>query len=195
MTQFPVVSAVSATLRSLLRAHLIDSGDPDLVGVDVFLESPREFRDLSETVGVSLWLYRVTRNGFVFNHPPPPASASSFALPALPIDLHYLVTPISEDIGDAQDLLGRILQTFNDHAVVGGTDLQGALVGSGHELRVTLDALSLEDLTRVWNAMQQPYALSVPYLVSVVAIDSAHQPRPGSRVRRVETTHAQIVGP
>lgn len=195
MSDFPVVSAVSATLRDLLLAHFLDSGDPALATVDVFLSSPPELLEAETAVGVSMWMYRVTRNEFTLNHPPPPVADSAFAFQPLPIDLHYLVTPLSDDPGDEQDLMGRILQTFNDHAVVRGTDLAEELAGSGHELRITLDALSLEDVTRVWNALQQPYSLSVPYQVSVVSVDSAHEPRPGSRVRRVESTYAQVVGP
>lgn len=194
MSEYPVVSATSATLRRLLLQHFMDSGDPTLAAVDVFLESPRELRDAETAVGVSLWMYRVTRNEFTLNNPSPPAGESTFPRQPLPIDLHYLVTPLSEDPGDEQDLMGRILQTFHDHSVVRGTDLRDELAGSGHELRITLDALSLEDLTRVWNALQEPYSLSVPYQVSVVAVDSAHQPRRGSRVQRVEATYAQIVG-
>lgn len=194
MSTYPVVSAVSATLRGLLLDHFRDSGDPALATVDVSLASPRELRDEKVTVAVSLWMYRVTRNEFLLNHPPPPAGESTFAHQPLPVDLHYLVTPLSEDPGDEQDLMGRILQTFQDHALVRGTDLQDELAGSGHELRVTLDALSLEDLTRVWNALQEPYSLSVPYQVSVVSLDSSHEPRAGSRVQRVESTYTQIVG-
>lgn len=195
MSDYPVVSATSATLRTLLVQHFMDSGDPTLATVDVSLQSPRALRDDDEvSVGVSLWMYRVTRNEFQLNHPPPPAGELAFAHQPLPVDLHYLVTPLSDDPGDEQDLLGRILQTFHDHTVVRGTDLQDELAGSGHELRITLDALSLEDLTRVWNALGEPYSLSVPYVVSVVSVDSAHQPRQGSRVRQVEATYAQIVG-
>jgi hypothetical protein len=192
MSTYPVVSAVSATLRNLLRRHLADSGDPALSTVEVLLGSPRALRD--EDTGVSLWMYRVTRNEFLLHHPPPPPAEGAFAHHALPIDLHFLVTPLAEDPGDEQDLMGRILQTFTDHAVVRGTDLADELSDSGHELRVTLDTLSLEDLTRIWNALQEPYSLSVPYQVSVVAIDSAHEPRAGRRVQRVESTYAQIVG-
>ena len=194
MSTYPVVSAVSATLRNLLLSHFMDSGDPALAAVDVFLSSPRELRDEDTSVGVSLWMYRVTRNEFLLNRTPPPAGESMFPSPPLPVDLHFLVTPLSEDPGDEQDLMGRILQTFQDHAVVRGTDLAEELSGSGHELRVTLDTLSLEDLTRIWNALEEPYSLSVPYQVSVVSLDSAHEPRAGSRVRQVESTYAQIVG-
>lgn len=194
MSEYPVVSATSATLRNLLLAHFLDSGDPALSTVDVFLTSPRALRDDGTSVGVSLWMYRVTRNEFMLHHPPPPVAESAFAFQPLPVDLHYLVTPLSDDPGDEQDLMGRILQTFHDHTVVRGTDLAGELAGSGHELRITLDSLSLEDLTRVWNALGEPYSLSVPYQVSVVSVDSAHEPRAGSRVRRVESTYAQVVG-
>lgn len=59
-------------------------------------------------------------------------------------------------------LLGLVLQVFNDHATVRGSDLKDALLGSDAELRLSFEAPSLEDLTRIWGALQEPYQASPP---------------------------------
>jgi hypothetical protein len=41
---------------------------------------------------------------------------------------------------------------------------------------VRLEPLSLESITRVWEALDRPYQLCVSYEVTVVPIDSAHEP-------------------
>jgi hypothetical protein len=40
------------------------------------------------------------------------------------------------------------------------------------ELRVILCNLNLEQLTRIWEALQQPYRLSICYQIRVTQIDS-----------------------
>jgi len=40
-------------------------------------------------------------------------------------------------------------------------------------LRVTLEALSLEDLSLVWDALSEPYQLSVSYVVQPVTSTAA----------------------
>jgi len=65
-----------------------------------------------------------------------------------------------------------VLQTLNDHAILRGAELQDALAGSPEELRLALETLSHEELTRIWTALEEPYQLSVSYVVQVVEIDS-----------------------
>ena len=74
-------------------------------------------------------------------------------------------------------MLGKVLQTFHDHPVVRGVDLQGSLEGTAVELRVTLETLSLEEITRIWTALnaESGYQLSVSYEVQVVEIESARE--------------------
>jgi hypothetical protein len=42
-------------------------------------------------------------------------------------------------------------------------------------VRVTLQPLSLEEMSRLWSTFQTQYRLSVAYEVSVVLIDSARR--------------------
>ena len=69
-----------------------------------------------------------------------------------------------------------MLQVFNDHAILRGSDLQESLRGTTVQLRLSLETLSLEELTRVWDALNEPYQLSVCYQVQVVTIESALEP-------------------
>ena len=46
---------------------------------------------------------------------------------------------------------------------------------SGEEIRLVLNPVSLEELTRVWQALEIPYRLSVCYLARVIIVDSEQQ--------------------
>jgi hypothetical protein len=175
MSDFTAIRGASLTLKALLEEHITRSTEPQIRGVAIDLRSPREMRD-DDDEGISLWLYRVTRDPDLLNRPPPRVAPDQFAYPPVPVDLYFLVTPIQPEPEDEQALLGRVLQVFHDHPVLRGSDLQDSLSGQDEELRVHLEMLSLEELTRVWNALQQPYQLSVSYLVQVVTIASDREP-------------------
>lgn len=193
MADFPVIRAVSESLRELLREHITLSTDPGLVNVPIDLRSPRELREDGVARAVSLWLYRVVRNPDLLNLAPQRVGPDQFTRRPLPLELHYLLTPIAEASGDEQFLMGRALQTLDDHALLQGTELRDALEGSDAEMRLVLETLNLEELTRVWQALQESYQLSVSYLVQVVEIDSAHEPVRGNLVFERHLDHRQVL--
>ena len=53
-----------------------------------------------------------------------------------------------------------------------GADLAAPFRRGIDELRITFEPHSLEDMTRIWTGLQDPYRLSVAYHVQVVRIDS-----------------------
>ena len=193
MSDYPVISAVSQSLRSLLTANITQSSDSQIKNVPIELLSPKEMEDANETLGVSVWLYRVSRMSDMLNEPPMRISATQYVRTPLPILLYYLVTPISVDPLTRHALLGKVLQVMNDHAILRGADLQGILQGTTDQLRVVLETLSLEDLSLVWDALSEPYQLSVSYLVQLVSIDTAEQPVQTSTVLEKNTVYTQIV--
>lgn len=194
MADFTAVSSVSRTLSGLLNAHFMSGDDPRLSTVSVHVSSPTEMREDGDEPALSVWLYRVTRNQYLLNHPPARTSPTTVERHPLPVNLHYLITPFAAEVTDKQDLLGRVLQTFNDHPILRGEDLDSGLGEGVAELRVSLEMLSLEDLTRVWNALEEPYQLSVTYEVRVAPIDSAHEPRPVVPVLERDAEFVRIVG-
>jgi hypothetical protein len=193
MSDYPVISAVSQTLKSLLTANITQSTDSQVKNVPIELLSPRELQDKNESLAVSVWLYRVARMSDMLNEPPQRVAPNLIAATPLPLLLHYLVTPISGDALTRHALMGKVLQVLNDHSIVRGADLQGILQGATDQLRVALEALSLEDLSLVWDALSEPYQLSVSYVVQTVSIDSALEPVNTTPVLQKQTVYSKIL--
>jgi hypothetical protein len=194
MSDFTVVKAVTDTLKQILVDGVTNSPDPQLNGIPIDLRSPKEMREANNATGISLWLYRITRDPDRLNDRPERISPTQIRRAALPVHLYYLVTPLVVNPTDRQTLIGRVLQLFNDHAILRGADLQDSLTGSAEEFRVTLETLTLEELTRVWFSLSEPYDLSVSYEVQVVTIDSDLEAVQSSSVVARNTGYAQIVG-
>lgn len=172
MSAYTALEATSQTLQKLLQGRF--DADDDLKSITVFLKTPKE---MANETGVSLWLYRVVRNEFWLNNPPQRVDLDQLRRTPLPFCLHYLVTPLLQLSENEQKVLGKVLQTFHDHPVARGIDLQGSLGGTSVELRITLETLSLEEITRIWTALnaESGYQLSVSYEVQVVEIESARE--------------------
>jgi hypothetical protein len=192
MSDYTVISAVSSTLKELLRQNITLSTDAELNGVEIYLLSPKEMQDAGNS-GISVWLYKVSRMAEMLNEPPERISPNQVARVPLPVLLFYLVTPITSDPGTRHTLLGRVLQVLNDHSILRGGDLQGVLEGTTEQLRVNLEALSLEELSLVWEALNEPYQLSVTYLVQVAKIDSDLEAIKSGPVIEKKSTYSQIL--
>jgi hypothetical protein len=193
MSDYTVISAVSHTLREILKQNITLSPDAELNGVEIHLLSPKEMQDAGNTSGISLWLYKVSRMAEMLNEPPGRISANQVARVPLPVLLYYLITPFNTHPEVRHTLLGRVLQVLNDHAILRGADLRGVLKGTTERLRVNLEALSLEELSLVWEALSEPYQLSVTYLVQVVLIDSDREPVQSGPVVERDIEYAQIL--
>jgi hypothetical protein len=192
MSDYSVLSAVSSSLLTLLTNNITNALAVPL-NVTIHLFSPKEMDEAGQVPGISLWLYKVSRMAEMLNEPPERKSATQMARTPLPVLLHYLVTPMATDPLTRQTLLGRVLQVFNDHAILRGADLQGVLQNTTEQLRIILEALTLEELSLVWEALGEPYQLSVTYLVQVAKIDSDLELRKSSPVLDKETTYSQIL--
>lgn len=193
MSDYPVISAVSETLKNLLTVNITQSTDNQIKNVPIELLSPREMQDNHENLGVSVWLYRVSRFGDMLNEPPMRISPTQTVKTPLPILLFYLITPVATHPLTRHTLLGKVLQVMNDNAILRGSNLQGILAGTTDQLRLVLETLSLEDLSLVWDALSEPYQLSVSYMVQLVAIDTADQPMQTGVVLEKNTEYTQIL--
>lgn len=183
----------SESLRRFLEQALQDDPDlspyfdpadpsPNAIGTMVVtLDTPQELEE-RELEGVSLWLYLVQREEFTLNRPPRRIGIDRIAPAPLPLRLHFLVTPLvnGETRQDATPLehiiLGKLLQVLHDEARLSGAALLGNLAGSNLAFTVRLEPLSLEEITRVWDALDRSYQLCVSYELSVVEIDAALEP-------------------
>jgi len=187
MSDFAAIRAVSESLRGVIESHIT------LPGVTVSEQSPRQMVEAG-TDGISIWLYRVTRNEFLLNNPPSRPAPNQLRKKPFPVNLHYLISFFMPDVRDEQLLLGRIVQVFNDQPLLRGSDLTGSLAGEDSEFRIHFETLTLEELTRIWNALQEPYRTSVSYLVEIVQIESLLSPTLAQPVLQRHSTTSQIVG-
>ena len=192
MSDYSVLGAVSSTLQTLLTNNITNALAAPL-NVNVYLNSPIEMQTSNLIPGISLWLFKVSRMAEMVNEPPERKSPNQLARTPLPVVLHYLVTPMAADPIARQTLLGRVLQVCNDHAILRVTDLQGVLANTTEQLRVNLEMLTVEELSLVWEALGEPYQLSVTYLVQVAKIDSDLELIRSMPVLDKQTTYAQML--
>ena len=200
------LAATSGTIRQLLaEAMASDIGPSGLASfftgtTVVSLETPQEMMSASRQ-GLSVWLYRVTRDDNRLNQPPEirtlPSGRNEIVPPPLPLRLHYLITPIAAGSADSpeteQRILGRALQLFHTYPVLAGALLRSDLAGSDAEVHVHLEALGLEEITRVWEALEGSYQLSVSYEVTLANIHSEAAPLRVELVESVQAGMAAIV--
>lgn len=176
MSEYSSLRRVSLALAARLRLAFV--ADPQLnplfTGTHVVsLETPKEMRKPPPAVGLSLWLYLVQRDPFLANRPPERVDEGHVRLAPIPVDLHYLVTPITDDPETEQLIMGKILEVFHERAFLLPDPAFPELVD---ELRISLEPLDLESITRVWTALEEPYQLCASYLVEAVRVSPGEAP-------------------
>ena len=186
------VHEISGALRRLLaREYQADIGLKSIVGPEpesvISFSNPTEARREASN-RLSLWLYQIVENEHLKNAPPTPnANGTANQQTPLALNLFYLVTPLSTSGPTSgendQRLLAKTMQILYDNAVVVVEDTANDVAD---ELRIIFCRIELEQLTRIWEALQEPYRLSVCYQVRVVRIDSVRE-LPAARVTEVRT--------
>lgn len=202
---YPSLAATSETLRQFLFDGMAsDIGPAGLAALFVggnlvaSLSTPQEMVQLQQQ-GLSVWLYRLVRDESRLNDPPRvrplPNGSVEIIPPPLPLRLHYLITPVTDASPDTeQRILGRVLQLLHSMPTLSGAVLRGELSGTDVEVHVRLEALSLDEIARVWEALEGSYQLCVSYEVTLANIESIADPHRGPPVESVRNDWAVLVG-
>jgi hypothetical protein len=174
------IAAVTASLRNLLAGAL--AVDDDLSDAVVTAQPLDKARDSAATSNqINVFLYMISPNAAWRNQDLPGRTRSGeVAAPPLALNLFYLVSAYGRD-NDAQMpfsqlLLGQAMSVLYDHPLLGRDEVNASLPGSDlgdqfERLRITLQPLSLEEISKLWAGFQMQYRLSVAYEVAVVLID------------------------
>lgn len=176
MSNALAIAAVTATLRNLLLGRLqVDTPD-----IEVTTKPPDTARTgLDDRNQVNLFLYQTAIDPALRNiHMPGRVNPGEIGYPPLALDLQYIITAYApnDDGIQVHTLLGRVMSTLHDHAVLGADEIRLALPGNDlyrqpERVRLTLQPLSFDELSKVWSAFQQ-CRLLVAYEASVVLIES-----------------------
>ena len=157
-----IVGDVTNTLKVLLT----------VAGLDVTLDSPASLTGSGDFKKVNLFLYQVLENPFAKNQPWESLTDIDQRYPSLALNLYYMLTPYASDALSAHQVLGHAMGLLHDHSIVSGAELAAQLSTVVDQLAIVLTPTTLEDLTRIWNALQSPYRLSVCYEVRIALIQS-----------------------
>jgi len=195
MSDYLAVGGVSAVLKALLNTGLSEGGPATVLvsppGItnkapDLIVTGP------DEPAQLNLFMYYASINPALRNMGLPSMNASGAQLsnPPLAINLHYLVTAYGANPFDPEILLAFAMQVFHNTPVVPRSVIQTALTALStgspsteqqlisastlanqiEHIRITPEALTTEEIYRLWTAFQTSYRPTTSYQVSVVVI-------------------------
>lgn len=174
---------VGETLVNLLQSRIGEESDGNIDTIIVMA---------SNTI-VALYLYSIIENPDLKNEPRLQGNHTRSHRSPLSLDLYYMLTVyplVTENIEEqhinnleAHRTLSRAMRVFYDNGILEGGALLGDLPETGQGLRITLNPITVEDLTRIWSVFpESSYRPSVCYLVTPVRVDSINDTAVGQRV-------------
>lgn len=195
MTDFLAIASITSGLCSLLHNNLGD----DASGIDITsrpLDKARE--SLTGKSQINLFLYHMAPDAAWRNMDNPGKSRSGErSYPLLPLKLYYIMTAYSGGAEDgidsttvdkhligSQRLLGRGMSIFHDHPILDASTINDLLPETERiehpfdqieRVRITLQPLSLEELSKLWTTFQTNYRTSAAYEISVLLMESSHE--------------------
>jgi hypothetical protein len=130
--------------------------------------------------GVTLCLYRVSPNQTTTVRKTPPAAQRRRA-PAVPVDLHYLVTAWASTPERQQVLLGWAMRALEDTPVLSAEQLNGgspraagkSVFQEDEGVELLRESLTLEDTASLWNMVRVVMQPSVTYVARSVVVESS----------------------
>jgi hypothetical protein len=191
------IKDVTTFLRQLLLRQLLAA----FQNAEVTLLPPGNA--LPNVNGANLYLYRVVESPFTKNQDwrgnrdTPPSSR-----PVLGLQLSYLVTPLSvspDAIGSVDNThlsLGIVMLALHENPILNDVHLPAIapvpavdadtlpeyVRNSYEQVKITLLPTSVDEISRIWATLNQPYRLSVAYEVSLVELFSTPPPAGGGIV-------------
>ena len=185
MSNALAIAAVTATLDAILGNGV--HADPDLNDTALTTLPLDKARGTITSNQLNLFLYQILPNAAWRNMDVAQfVKPGETAIPPLALNLYYLMTAFGRENDNSQPfdhhLLGRAMSILYDHALLGPDEIKLAFPGSDLErqverVRITLQPLSIEEISKLWTGFMTNYRLSVAYEVSVALIDSTQPTR------------------
>lgn len=184
MSNAQAVAAITVTLQSILGTGV--TIDPDLTDTTVTVLPLDKARGSNTANQLNLFLYQIMPNAAWRNmNIPTQVGPLETGNPPLALSLYYLLTAFGRDndstLPFGHHLLGQAMSVLYDHALLGPDEIRSAtavpLPASNldqqiERVRITMQPLSLEEISKLWTGLATQYRLSVAYEVSVALIDS-----------------------
>lgn len=170
MSLSTAIGMVSESMRNLLEGEMAISPKPEIT-----ILAPDEN---SGDRRINLFLYKIQENPTLKNldWQVKPGSPGQLVPPPLSLNLFYLMTPYSKNdqqTGNslAHEILGEAMRIFYENPIIPRVYLPDELKDSREQIRIMLNTLDLDELSKVWATFTTAFRLSVLYEVSVVQLD------------------------
>jgi hypothetical protein len=175
-----IIAAITEALRTIVTDTL--NADPQLAGTEVTVRSLDRARVTTTGNQLNLFLYQVAPHAGWSNLPsvrPWEAGQTPLAL-----TLHYLITAYGNDDETAgtyrHRILGVAMGCLHDITILGKREfdrVKGTLGGGDigdliEPIRITLQPLSIDEMSKLWTTFQTNYRVSAAYQVTVALIES-----------------------
>jgi len=185
MSNALAIAAVTATLKSVLQTRF--DQDQQLTGTQVTILPLDKARTNAAGNQLNLFLYQVQRSASWTNMDMPrQVRPGEIAIPPLPLNLYYLLTPFGQDDDNAGPLshavLGKAMSILHDYPVLDPTDIKNAISGSLlvasdldrqiEHVRITFQPMSIEEFSKLWTGFATEYRLSAVYEAAITLIES-----------------------
>ncbi len=189
MSNAAAIAAVTLTLQTILGDGV--RADTNLSDTTVTVLPPDKARGSINANQLNLFLYQLLPDAAWRNMTMPTQVASGeTGNPPLPLTMHYMLTAFGRDndtgVPFSHYLLGQAMSVLFDHALLGADEIRNAtnaalpnsdLHKQIERVRITLQPLSLEEISKLWTGLATQYRLSVIYEVSVALIESTRASR------------------
>lgn len=205
MSNALAIASVTAVLKDLMNNGVIDHQLSGVVGEVTVSALPPDrvlVAGQEETSRINLFMYQVTPNQGWRNAalPSRDGNGARTSNPPLPLDLHYLVTAYGAAEFHAEILLGYAMQLLHETPVLTreairrtlapASPVNGAilppplnaltaseLADQVEQIRITPQPMSIEEISKLWAAIQSHYRPTAAYQASVVLIESRRSTR------------------
>jgi Pvc16 N-terminal domain len=191
MSNFLAVATVTEALRHFIERNL----SPGL-GFQVTVRAQKPPTEPPAEATITVFCYRASPNAALRNRDAPTRGADGVLLtrPQAVLDLHYLISFYGDEaLLQPQQMLGAVVRSMHEWPVLSDADIAFAagrpfLTGSDlpdavDRVRFTPTHLDIDDSYKLWTMLSQtPFALSLTYQASVVAIDGSNAPAAGKPV-------------
>lgn len=187
MADYTRIADIGNGILELLKGALV----PELLNStdQIGLCPPEEHGDFA----VGVWLYDLREDQGVQMHDMVNMGSKTQRYPSAYLTLYYMITLyLQSDMKyravQEQQILGRIVQTFRDQAVLNRDSLAPAEEASGMDIRIRMQDMPIEEKLRIWTVPNAPYKTSLFYTAGPVEIPSARK----KAVRRVRDVRYEL---
>jgi hypothetical protein len=209
VSDFLAVAGVTSVIRWMLIDALASSGLHSVFGATpsvTALPPDRIVVGDTEQPQLNLFMYHVGLNAALRNVDLPELDSGGRRLssPPLALDLHYLLSAYGRNELDGEILLGWAMQRLHEQRVLTRDLVQSALSASAAApgasteaqavglttladqaelVKLTPQALTTEDVYKLWTAFQARYRATTGYMASVVLLQRSRSAQAGLPVQ------------